>query len=305
METFRQHSKPTCQTTSGRWARYERVLAMTLNRLVCPLSGPALYLAIAIGFTFTAFASAQGGWLPDGAPIAVKPGEQTARAMITDGSGGAIIIWQDATTGKYAYDIFAQRVLPDGHVAAGWPEAGVPVCDEGGQQVRPRAIPDGAGGAIVVWQDVDYRWHVRLQRVGANGRPMWGWFCGVRASHFDSEQFYYGLAPDGAGGAILVWSDGRNSAPIPPGPHGGPPSYLHDIYAQRFGPDGVPLWTADGVPVCTDSLDQNGGTIITDGSGVFTIFWGDGRGGMYRQRLDLAGNVLLAANGVPVSGSTI
>ena len=48
---------------------------------------------------------------------------------------------------------------------------------------------------------------------------------------------------DGAGGAIIAWFDYRSDG-------------SGDIYAQRIGRDGVPLWTANGVAVCTATGGQ-------------------------------------------------
>ena len=60
------------------------------------------------------------------------------------------------------------------------------------------------------------------------------------------SQLYPAIATDGAGGAIVTWSDG-------------------DIHAQRISADGTPLWTADGVALCTAQWTQERPTIVSDG----------------------------------------
>src|SRR5260221_3534997 len=47
---------------------------------------------------------------------------------------------------------------------------------------------------------------------------------------------YPTIAPDGSGGAIVTWGDGRNGKT--------------DIYAQRVNAAGVPQWTTNGVELC-------------------------------------------------------
>src|SRR5512139_533528 len=63
------------------------------------------------------------------------------------------------------------------------------------------------------------------------------------------------IAPDGAGGAIVTWQDGRSG--------GG------DIYAQRVRADGTadPGWPAQGVALCTAAFNQTVPQIVTDGAG--------------------------------------
>ena len=51
-------------------------------------------------------------WTADGVALCVATGNQSGPAMIADGSGGAVVAWEDARSG--ARDIYAQRVLGDG-----------------------------------------------------------------------------------------------------------------------------------------------------------------------------------------------
>lgn len=100
--------------------------------------------------------------------------------------------------------------------------------------------------------------------------------------------------PDGAGGIIIVWSDGR--------------SVSKDIYAQRFDNTGHPQWTANGIALCTATGDQITPVIVSDGSGGVIAVWADYRGGatsdIYAQRANAAGAVQWTANGVAVSTAT-
>ena len=48
---------------------------------------------------------------------------------------------------------------------------------------------------------------------------------------------------DGIGGTVVIWEDFRTGKDW-------------DVYAQRFNPDGMPLWAEDGVPICEKRRDQ-------------------------------------------------
>lgn len=100
---------------------------------------------------------------------------------------------------------------------------------------------------------------------------------------------------DGASGAIIAWVDKRNGA-------------NGDIYAQRMDPYGHPLWTINGVAICTEADTQSNLSILADGSGGAIIAWMDYRpspGGapdIYAQRINASGTTLWTADGVMVCG---
>lgn len=93
--------------------------------------------------------------------------------------------------------------------------------------------------------------------------------------------------PDGAGGMLVAWMDFRAGNT--------------DIYAQRIGAAGVPLWAANGVAVCTAASTQNVLSVAPDGAGGLLIAWEDYRSGtadIYAQRLSGSGAAQWTANGV-------
>lgn len=66
-------------------------------------------------------------WFPNGVPICTAAGSQGSRGnlvIIADGSGGAIVAWEDHRSGD---DIYAQRVYADGAVVAVSPPIDAPV----------------------------------------------------------------------------------------------------------------------------------------------------------------------------------
>lgn len=68
---------------------------------------------------------------------------------IKDGSGGAIIAWQDSTS--VGWDIKSQKINSLGSVQ--WTTGGVTVSNATDDQIAVNQAVDGTGGAIYVWED--------------------------------------------------------------------------------------------------------------------------------------------------------
>src|SRR5216117_3092139 len=79
-----------------------------------------------------------------------------------------------------------------------------------------------------------------------------------------ADQRFPTIVSDGAGGAIVTWTDQRDT--IATG---------SDIYAQRVNAAGVPQWAANGVALCTAANDQVAPTIASDGAGGAIATWTD------------------------------
>ncbi|MBN1886044.1 MAG: T9SS type A sorting domain-containing protein [Candidatus Krumholzibacteriota bacterium] len=85
---------------------------------------------------------------------------------------------------------------------------------------------------------------------------------GINIFTGNGYQYASEIIPDGAGGAVIVWVDGRNWQITE-----------HDLYAQRIDEFGRALWAPDGVPVTTADTDQDKPSICTDGAGgVFVVY---------------------------------
>lgn len=87
-------------------------------------------------------------WPVNGIALSTRPVEQTAGAIVQDGSGGAIVTWED--DGK---DIFAQHVLASGALDPALPAGGQPVIAQPNLETNPSMVATGAGGAIIAWTD--------------------------------------------------------------------------------------------------------------------------------------------------------
>ena len=129
----------------------------------------ALVLALALTFTLTSLTTAYAQWNTDGVAICTATADQTTIRSIDDGLGGSIIVWQDARSGNP--DIYAQKVDNLGNVQ--WTADGVAICTESHNQISPRLTTDGAGGAIISWDDDRWGDNPYAQRVDAGGTTLW------------------------------------------------------------------------------------------------------------------------------------
>ncbi|MEP9409941.1 MAG: hypothetical protein HRF42_00795 [Candidatus Brocadia sp.] len=224
-------------------------------------------------------------WTANGIPICTEVNIQTSPCIAPDGTGGAIIVWQDFRT-NYA-DLYAQRINRNGE--AMWAKNGVLVCGTSGAQSAPVAADDGAGGAIVAWQDFRRSYaDIYAQRIDGGGNILWE-KSGVAICTAQGHESFQVIIGNGAEGAIAAWVDTRNGN--------------NDIFAQQIDGNGVVHWLDNGIPVCTAAGNQNYPVITSDGVGGVIIAWWDMRSGefnIYAQRIDLAGNVLWGKDGLTV-----
>ena len=86
-------------------------------------------------------------WSTNGLPLCAATSNQQYPVAGPDGSGGVIAAWQDDRSGGA---IYSQRINAIG--VALWPTDGVALVTGTGA-VAPNLVSNGAGGAIVTWQD--------------------------------------------------------------------------------------------------------------------------------------------------------
>jgi hypothetical protein len=99
----------------------------------------------------TATGTISSGWPATGVPVSTGATAFIPSNLIGDGGNGALIAWTDVGSGFG--DILAQHILSTGVTDPGWAADGVPVCNGAGDQSLAIIATDGAGGAIVTWQD--------------------------------------------------------------------------------------------------------------------------------------------------------
>src|SRR5262252_9084109 len=162
--------------------------------------------------------------------------------------------------------------------SAAWPPFGRALVTAPGSQGLPVIASDGAGGAIVAWNDRRaFPFNIDAQHVLASGEVDAAWPINGRALLSDAlvqtivpqGAEFPAIVSDGAGGAIVTWPDARSA-----------PTGL-DIYAHHVLPSGVldPAWPANGTTVCAVIGNQNSPVIVSDGAGGAFITWTDNRNG--------------------------
>lgn len=226
---------------------------------------------------FSATGAIVPNWPVNGLGIAVHATtDQDTPVLSSDGVGGVLIAWQDGRSGTRAvpaWDVYASRILADGAPAPGWTANGTPACQAVGLQILPVVTHDGAGGAIVAWQDgrdtstFPTNTDIFAQRIIAGGAIAPGWPAdGLDLSPAQYRQDDPSIVSDQAGGAIVAWEDGRGS--------GG-------IHATRVTPAGTiaPGWPAAGLQLCDAPDVQIDPTAVSDGVGGAIVAWTDPRNG--------------------------
>lgn len=196
-------------------------------------------------------------WTAGGVAICTEEHTQSKHRIVSDGTGGAIIVWRESRT--LYNDVYAQRIDASGTVL--WTVDGIPICTYNGAKDEPRIVSDGLGGAIITWEDAD----IMAQRVDGDGTLLWGpdgvTVCGIVGGQSDPQ-----IASDGANGAVLSWRDTRSGA--------------WGVYAQRLNPAGDALWTDQGIAVVltteNDILEDTyivGGGALDGSDGGAVIAW--------------------------------
>lgn len=231
-------------------------------------------------------------WPTNGIPICTAPGKQFLAnygpSIVADGNGGAIVTWYDNRLpgGGIVYrDIYAQHILGVG-VDPAWPVNGRAVCAAGGAQDSPWAAADGAGGAFIAWRD--YRAgdinvaDTYAQHILSTGVPDPAWPAdGQAICTAPGNQDLADFVGDGAGGALILWSDRRTGN--------------YDVYAQHVLSNGAidPAWVPDGSPINTATGDQYAFSLASDGGGGFFVAWTDDPTGA-RAELNIGAQHVLA-----------
>ncbi|MBN2056104.1 carboxypeptidase regulatory-like domain-containing protein [bacterium] len=205
-------------------------------------------------------------WTTDGIRVSglTAPGECPFTAP--DGQGGSYVIWRNE-------HLYCQRVGGDGSLQ--WP--GELVLDDGIAQ-SGKIMPDGYGNAIVCWAHYDETTSddVHAQKVTPAGTLPWGTSSLVVCDH-PSSQGCARLAADDAGGAFILWQDGRTN-----------PS--QSAFLQHISSSGNLLWSTDGVQVSDGIGPVQAPDVVGDGQGGVIATWvNDGTDDLNARRFTAAG----------------
>ena len=146
------------------------------------------------------------------------------------------------------------------------------ICSTIGTQFQSVQISDGNGGSIIAWSDNrSGNFDIYAQHINANGILQWT-TNGKPICSATGGQRFPAIISDNQNGAIICWTDERNSSVSG-----------SDIYAQRISATGVVLWTSDGVAICsaTNAQQNNSLTSLTsNANGGAIIVWEDRRNGL-------------------------
>jgi hypothetical protein len=222
-------------------------------------------------------ASGAAQWTADGVALCTDTSKQTPRRIISDGTGGAIVTWLDYRNGDS--DIYSQRISADGMVQ--WAVNGVALCAAAGQQMYGDIDSDGAGGAVVTWDD--YRngnLDIYAQRISADGMVQWT-ADGVAICTATGNDSGSTITSDSAGGAIVSWSGTRTDG-------------THYIAAQSISATGTVRWRVNGVAL---GGTGSGPRCVSDGAGGAAVTWMGDRNGysnIYYQRISADGELWMA-----------
>ncbi len=216
-------------------------------------------------------------WTATGVLVCASPFNQSNPKLDPDGSGGAIIAWQDNRNGN-DYDVYAQRINSAG--ALQWASTGVSMCNLtlSSQSAVEICTKGGINGAIVAWKDDRGGTfsQVYMQRVDPSGAVQWA-TNGIQIGNGINPN----LCEDGAGGVIATWQDSTSGN--------------WNVYAQRIDAAGNKVWGSTPVDVGIATGGQVSPKNVSDGNGGSIFSFQDKRTG------DLDAYAYhLYANGSPV-----
>ena len=213
--------------------------------------------------------------------------------MVPDGAGGVLVAFEaEEPFGEFAgiRDIWAQRMDAEGNRVWGGGDFPIIVTASVNHERHPLAVPDGTGGAIVVFTaellvpeflgDFD----VWAQSVTSDAQLLWG--GGLRpvfiaASDFPETQ--PAALSDDAGGAIVAFE-------LVPGPEA---MGNVDISVQRLGITGDRRWAGGEASVQVEAGPERAAmpALLSDGAdGAVVLWWVEED--MHTQRVDAFGQLI-------------
>ncbi|MCK4352053.1 T9SS type A sorting domain-containing protein [candidate division WOR-3 bacterium] len=227
-------------------------------------------------------------WTSGGVAVCAEDSNQARPRIVSDGAGGAIIVWYDERKGEDSVRVYGQRIDADG--SPQWATEGIPITTWGtlGSSYTGAVYPtisDGSGGAIIVWRNFsygDYWKYVYAQRVDAGGNLLWD-PNGAMVCTTGSDGSDPAITSDGSGGAIIAWG-----FEVYEGPQG--------LLAQRIDSSGTLQWGLNGALACSLYADDLTDfiAITTDDAGGAIMAWGYDRFGtwpdIFGQRIDANGS---------------
>ncbi len=265
---------------------------------------------ISIICSFNLFAQWSSDPVNGGTPVCIAPTTEQNKISVSDGSNGAIIVFESYNNNTNANEFYVQRINSTGQVQWGSAVTPKPVCINATEKNLSSAIPDGNGGIYISW--VDYRnapdGEIYIQHINNAGNPVWA-LNGVKVNNSSNplrEMYSSKLCSDGGTGVIICWAESEYNSITNL-------TTYSQVFAQKYNSNGTALWSAGGVQICTANGLRGGEDIIPDGSNGAIIYFGDTRNSnqlpddsfdnidIYAQRINSTGALQWTNNGVAVN----
>ncbi|NQU68296.1 MAG: hypothetical protein HQ510_10170 [Candidatus Marinimicrobia bacterium] len=238
-------------------------------------------------------------WNEDGVIVVNADGRQEDPQVISDGSGGAYVVWIDYRNEPDDGDVYGQYVNASGEIM--WGEEGVPLTIVPGKQVELNSCYDGNGGAFIIWKDesVSLYGHTYGTHLTPDQGDIIAPETGIPILASPEQHNNVSIETGGIGYANLVWgqiSSGEES----------------DLYSQRIDSQCNTVWSANdenGVIVCDVIGKQENPKINNVTETISAIVWEDRRFNsekidIFIQFIDENGSVLLDSEGVMICGDS-
>lgn len=193
--------------------------------------------------------------------------------IVTDGSGGAFIVYQDSPA--FLRQLWVQRLDRFGYVR--FAEKGIRISSADRYQ-SPYCYPvsDGADGVIVLFDDRHLVGDpfdevafcaVYAQRIDSSGAKLWG-EIGIELSPFVEGEGKAGVSvcSDGEHGAFVFWGEDRDK------------NGAFELRAQRITANGQSTWADRGLVVTDKFIFENASNpsrSVTGGAGNAIVFYSD------------------------------
>ena len=232
-------------------------------------------------------------WASDGVPLCLYEEIQISLNIVSDGNGGAYVIWLDsrATAGV---DIYGTHIDTNGDIVSGWTTDGNPIANANGSQNQHTFWEDGSGGAIIAWHDERSPGDadIYMQRIVSNGDLLWDANGNLLTGAIGLQEKPK-ITPDGTGNFIFSWRDMGTDT-------------FGDIKAQRVDLNGNLLWANEVEIYVGDAIQRNARITKASDNGAI-IVWEDGRNevsenykDLYAQKLDTNGNLQWNISGIGI-----
>jgi hypothetical protein len=206
-------------------------------------------------------------------------------------------VWTQAQLSQGNADVYLQLVGADGTLLFGPP--GQPVAASSAVEGDAVVAAHAQEGVLVAWrrfgsaQQDDSQ--VLVQWLDGQGRPRWG--AGVVAAPAIRHEHHGApfLLASADGGAFACFLRAKQVGS----------TIQSNVYCQRFGPDGRPLWGKNGARASAVNQRAEPPQMVPDGAGGVLVLWRDvgilhtrdENGGYRGQRLGPSGRPLWGAEG--------